>query len=62
MYITFFRFMVGSIDPVDIPCGVQQHFDFDAKKFAELLTFTIVVSVSAENGISAMFWLPEDCV
>jgi hypothetical protein len=33
--------MVDSIDQVDIPCGVQQHLDFDAKKFVRLLTFTI---------------------
>jgi hypothetical protein len=37
----FFRLMVDSTDQVDIPCGVQQHFPFGAKKFARLLTFTI---------------------
>jgi hypothetical protein len=36
-----FKLMVDSTDQVDLPCGVQQHFDFDAKKFARLLTFTI---------------------
>jgi hypothetical protein len=43
--------MVGSTDQVDIPCGVQQHFDFDAKKFAELLTFTIYgLGTGVENA------------
>jgi hypothetical protein len=37
----FFRLIIDSIDQVDLPCRVQQHFDFDAKKFAGLLTFTM---------------------
>jgi hypothetical protein len=38
----FFKPMIDSTDQVDFPCGAQQHFDLGAKKFARLLTFTIV--------------------